>query len=49
MSELNGRFVVQLSPTECEMLGLGQTIMYSYRCAGAIMALRRERRMGCKG
>ena len=33
MSETNDPFVEELSPTEREMLGLGQTVTYSYRCS----------------
>jgi hypothetical protein len=33
MSELNDPFADQLSPTEREMLGLSQTVTYSYRCS----------------
>ena len=33
MSERNDPFANQLSPTERELLGLDQTITYSYRCA----------------
>ena len=34
MSEWNDPFADQLSPTEREMLGLGQTVTYRYRCSG---------------
>ncbi len=33
MSELNDPFAAELSPTEREMLGLSQTVTYSYRCS----------------
>jgi hypothetical protein len=33
MSELNHLFADQLTPTEWEMLGLDQTVTYSYRCS----------------
>ncbi len=32
MSDMNDPFADQVSQTEREMLGLGQTVMYSYRC-----------------
>jgi len=33
MSESNDPFADQLTPTEREMLGLDQTVAYSYRCS----------------
>jgi hypothetical protein len=33
MSEANDPFAEALSPTEREMLGLGQTVTYRYRCS----------------
>ncbi len=34
MSEWTDPFAAELSPTEREMLGLDQTVSYSYRCSG---------------
>ena len=33
MSEWTDPYAAELTPTEREMLGLGQTVTYSYRCS----------------